>query len=532
MAGYDLLDLYSLLGRLPVPAGERRWNYSNLGVGLLGQLLAQRTGRPYDALLDEQVVQPLGLHSTWTQVPADARGREVQALVDVEPAGVWDMGALRSAGELRSTARDLARYVEVYLGLVDSPLSASLQATLARRRPMPAGIDPAVKPELPLLQAITWEVIDLPGGEIVDHGGTTGSQQSFVAFDRTRRRGVVVMAASARQVVDPLGLHVIAPETFPRPQLRPAQEMPADALAAFEGRYRVPGNLRYHVWREGGHLRAQVTGRPAFAAYALSPERFFFSMRPGTEIEFRRGEDGAVKELVAFQDGQEIHCARLPPEPAAIALPAAVLGELAGSYELADGLMLMLESRAGGGLQARFDLDPPIPLEASAPRAFFAPDYDLSITVEVEPGASGPRLWLEEAGTRQSVLRRPRPEEPYPVQLSTEELDVFRGRYETPLGVNLDVTRRGGELLMRTADEEWRVLHAHGWGRFARADHLWEIAFEQDEDGAVQGVTLRGRGGELRAARRAGPTDRSSLECRDPISWQLPSPRMTEAGVK
>ena len=47
--------------------------YSNLGVALLGRLLSAKAGRPYEQLLRESVLQPLGLADTSISLSADFR---------------------------------------------------------------------------------------------------------------------------------------------------------------------------------------------------------------------------------------------------------------------------------------------------------------------------------------------------------------------------------------------------------------------------------------------------------------------------
>lgn len=72
----------------PTQPRDTRWEYSNLGFGLLGQALGWRANSPYDALLRERVLDPLGLQDVQVArrpVPGlqqgyDAQGRPVEGL--------------------------------------------------------------------------------------------------------------------------------------------------------------------------------------------------------------------------------------------------------------------------------------------------------------------------------------------------------------------------------------------------------------------------------------------------------------------
>ena len=81
---------------------RRRLRYSNFGAALLGQALAARCGAPYEQLVEERVLQPLGVEEVWARggppvaQPHDRRGR---------PVAPWEFGAYAPAGCLHGTAR-------------------------------------------------------------------------------------------------------------------------------------------------------------------------------------------------------------------------------------------------------------------------------------------------------------------------------------------------------------------------------------------------------------------------------------------
>ncbi|NLA54706.1 MAG: beta-lactamase family protein [Corynebacterium humireducens] len=91
--------------------GRGEYSYSNLGVALLGHLLAAEAGTTYEELLAEHRLTPLGMGDTYLMtegsVPADAPRGLLSTGDEAEP---WEMGGYLPAGGLRSTPSDMARY--------------------------------------------------------------------------------------------------------------------------------------------------------------------------------------------------------------------------------------------------------------------------------------------------------------------------------------------------------------------------------------------------------------------------------------
>src|SRR6185503_4250314 len=88
--------------------------YSNLGVGLLGQALAERSGRSYADQLQDEIAGPLGLTDTMLKLPAEQRRRFLPGY-DAKHRWVRAFerdGALARAVAIRSTATDMMTYLE------------------------------------------------------------------------------------------------------------------------------------------------------------------------------------------------------------------------------------------------------------------------------------------------------------------------------------------------------------------------------------------------------------------------------------
>ncbi|MGX5188620.1 serine hydrolase domain-containing protein [Streptomyces avermitilis] len=106
-------ELADVLGELPLrhPVG-RRHHYSNPGYTLLGALVEELRGAPWEDVLRREVLEPLGLHRTSGDPRAPhAGGWAVHPWADVMlPEPAEDLGRMAPAGQLWSTTGDLARF--------------------------------------------------------------------------------------------------------------------------------------------------------------------------------------------------------------------------------------------------------------------------------------------------------------------------------------------------------------------------------------------------------------------------------------
>jgi CubicO group peptidase (beta-lactamase class C family) len=95
-----------------VLSSSRRYHYSNLGMAVLGQLVARLRGGTWASVLQERILDPLGLAATTVASTRDAAvGYLVDAYSDAaRPEVQLDMGGASPAAQLWSTAGDMARW--------------------------------------------------------------------------------------------------------------------------------------------------------------------------------------------------------------------------------------------------------------------------------------------------------------------------------------------------------------------------------------------------------------------------------------
>jgi D-alanyl-D-alanine-carboxypeptidase/D-alanyl-D-alanine-endopeptidase len=127
---YDRPRMWAALASLQLtqsPPCEAR--YSNLGFGLLGEILSERYGKPWSDLVREHITAPLGMNDTLQHLGEQAP-RLAQGFDGRQPTTPWDMQAFAGAGALRSTVPDLLRFSRAVLAGRNGPLGPAAERML------------------------------------------------------------------------------------------------------------------------------------------------------------------------------------------------------------------------------------------------------------------------------------------------------------------------------------------------------------------------------------------------------------------
>jgi D-alanyl-D-alanine-carboxypeptidase/D-alanyl-D-alanine-endopeptidase len=311
-ADYSVNDLYQFLSGYTLPRDPgSEVEYSNLGAGLLGHLLAYRAGTDYETLIRTRITDPLSMPDTAITLSSSVKQRMATGHnAMLAPVANWDLPTLAGAGALRSSANDILTFLEAFLGYKESPLAPAMKAMLEVRRPVG---------ETGFEIGLGWNIL----GEIVWHDGGTGGFRSFIGYDPKARVGVVALSnAFTLSGVDDIAMQLLNPKV-PLANLDPLKEhtgIPMDPrlLDHYTGRYQLPDRI-LEIMRNGDRLFAQVTtvgGKPiAGPMFEMSPESesIFFVKVTGGRISFETGLDGRATSLIMHRAGREpTPGARLP----------------------------------------------------------------------------------------------------------------------------------------------------------------------------------------------------------------------------
>ena len=187
---YQVDSLFSFLKhyRLERSPGES-YAYSNLGAGLLGNILERMEGRGYEDMVLRQICRPLGMTKTSVVLSAEANKNFAQGYNEKgEATSAWDLASLKGSGAIRSTLKDMTIYIQAQLDK-KTPLKEAI--SLSQQTAFENGNQK---------MGLGWLIATKGANSYFHHSGGTGGFRSFVGFDVQRRIGIVILSNTAEDV--------------------------------------------------------------------------------------------------------------------------------------------------------------------------------------------------------------------------------------------------------------------------------------------------------------------------------------------
>ena len=301
-ADYTRKLLLAGLAECPLSRDPGTYEYSNYGMGLLGELLAIRARKSYADLIEERICKPLGMKDTSIALTPDMKKRLAPPYsAGRQPAKNWDFGALAGCGGVRSTPRDMLRYATAMTAPDDSELGKAMRLAAERRHDIPRGGI-----------GLAWHIAG--DGVTLWHNGGTGGYSSAMFCAGPQKVSVVVLANTYCPEITPLAEKIaqtalgmkVEPVAFAK-----AAAVPADVLKRYVGKYAIIPTFVMDVTEENGQLFVQATGQPKFPIFATSEKEFFLKV-VDAQIKFVVDDKGKVEKLILHQNGVDQDAKRLP----------------------------------------------------------------------------------------------------------------------------------------------------------------------------------------------------------------------------
>lgn len=397
-ADYSVEQLYQFLSSYQLTRDiGAQYEYSNLGGGLLGHILARRAGMDYEALVRTRICEPLGMKSTGIALSADMNARfAVGHDQSLQTVASWDLPTLAGAGALRSTANDMLSFLAASLGYTKSPLAPAMAAMLTVRRPTGT-------PGLEI--ALGWHILTKDDREIIWHNGGTGGFRTFIGYDPKNRVGVVALSnTSTATGVDDIGRHLLDAK-FPLAQPPKEHKQVAVDPKLFDGyvgRYELTPTFTLTVTREGNQLFVQATGQGKAEVFPESERDYFYKV-VDAQITFEVDSLGKATGLILHQNGMNQPAKRIegetppPKEHKQIAVDPKLFDGYVGSYELAPGFILTV-TREGDHLFTQATGQSKIEVFPESDRDYFLKVVDAQITFETDSQGRATGLMLHQSG--------------------------------------------------------------------------------------------------------------------------------------
>ncbi len=308
-ADYSVDQLYEFISgyQLTRDIGSL-YEYSNLGFGLLGHVLALRAGTDYASMVKSRILDPLGMKDTSVVLTPEMKARLAIGHGPGQNAVPnWDLSeAMAGAGALRSSTNDMLTFLAANLGYIETPLAAAMAEEISIRRQ-------AVSPDLQI--AYAWHVQTKNGNSIISHDGGTGGYRTYMGFDPKTRAGVVVLSnVFTTAGPDNIGRHLLD-ASYPLEKVEPLKEHTEVAIDTkvfdnYVGTYQLTPNAIMTISREGDQLFEQLTGQQKLQLFPESEGTFFLKV-VDAQLTFDTDAQGKATQVTLHQNGTDMVAKRM-----------------------------------------------------------------------------------------------------------------------------------------------------------------------------------------------------------------------------
>jgi CubicO group peptidase (beta-lactamase class C family) len=331
----------------PACTFRERANYSNPGIFMAGMMAAHAANTTYETLLETRLFEKLQMtRSGWSYKDYDtksnvAEGHDIGA-DGTQHAVAWDDDfGLGPAGEITSTANDLAHFVQMQLsdGRFNGMQIVSPESI--REMHKPAIVSDPTFAEMPPIDehsnfsfALGWDVYCYKGHQIIEKAGARLGVRSIIVLVPDKKLGFVVLANENMtmipeairaylidKMVEPAGVDLQAMIRAKNEQLQkvfgqaakqvPKQTAPISLpLAKYAGDFQNELYGKFTVFVDKGHLRYRIG--PANIEGPLDPigyNTFSLSWPPTRvtlpeNVTFTIAEDGAASSVMTESIGE------------------------------------------------------------------------------------------------------------------------------------------------------------------------------------------------------------------------------------
>lgn len=172
------------------------FQYSNLGLTLLGEIVAEISGVSFEKYISDNILTPLRLADTRTELPETMwRGKLSTGYSALKRDGSRDMlplfqaNGIAPAAGFSSTVEDLARFASWQFRLLEKGGEEILKASTLREMHRVHWLDP----DWETAWGLGFSVSKLEGRTIVGHGGSCPGYRSTLSIDPKKKEAYVVM---------------------------------------------------------------------------------------------------------------------------------------------------------------------------------------------------------------------------------------------------------------------------------------------------------------------------------------------------
>lgn len=172
------------------------FQYSNLGIALLGEVVEKLSGKTYDAYVEENILKPLRLASTRPYIPKEEWGKKMALGYGAtkrdgsrDKVNLFDAKGIKAAAGYTSNVEDLAAFASWQFRLLTKGGTEILKSSTLKEMHRVHWVDPDWK----TFWGLGFSIAQQEGGNFVGHGGSCPGYRSSFQLDPKEKMAYVVM---------------------------------------------------------------------------------------------------------------------------------------------------------------------------------------------------------------------------------------------------------------------------------------------------------------------------------------------------
>ena len=272
-----------------------KFSYSNSGYSLLGYIIEKATGKPYESLMREIILKPLGMQTAGFDFTSNHSADKTTGYNFIkgdkfETAGVVDSSVAYAAGSLYGSVKDLYLWHQA----------------LQKNQLLSTASWKQVYTPLHSKYAFGWQIDTVYGKPVAEHGGGIFGYTSMIK--RFPKDDVVIIVLSnnssprSQELAGKLAALVFGqPTEWPKKKV--FVQIPEEKLKQYVGDYELRPNFVISIMLEDGILKGQPTGQPKSDLLAEDENKFYVE-EADADVSFVKDASGVVTALKLTQRGR------------------------------------------------------------------------------------------------------------------------------------------------------------------------------------------------------------------------------------
>lgn len=296
------------LGRLYTPFTN--YQYSNIGMSLLGKVIATVSEQSFADYIDSEIFTPLGLNTMDTDLPLVDDGRYAIGYTDHDAQGQrqavtpYTLNGLAPAAGLRASVRDLAKFAAWQFRLLENGEPEVLERVTLRNMQRVHWMDPD-DPESGIF-GLGFSHGKLGDTAVVGHGGYCLGHRSYLGLDTSEQVAVTAMVnvndVAPRTLV--AAVHGLTAGTLSVDDDSAESASEAEADKAIEAMMQYEGEYRWRNLPDGSYVLPTAAGSLELVnLYSDNPgDTMSFTHIEGDTFRYQRADGDLGAELTFERD--------------------------------------------------------------------------------------------------------------------------------------------------------------------------------------------------------------------------------------